>query len=583
MKNSKILTGSLLATIILVTSCDKYNGLSQTKSPSSNTAPQSSPSVSSSSANNIPSFITPSGSGLGIISTPKPVSNLEEKSPTEPEPYKTAAPFIIGKPGVSFNSTINTDDAGPIVTSKISGKVYGYETNTKTYKTLSNAQVSINGAVVNTDSSGNYSSSDTFDSAVDLSASASGYYKSTVSDIRPGENRNIHLQPIDSRPIYNSNTISFDILSLAAAEPTNTSPLTATTTAATTTAATTEVKLKEPTYTSLLTFADTNNSRFITKVVDNDKGRIRVEVNPIGTQSIAKGQLLVYDIERDASGRPTNPTQMKKFIHKKDIAFRVGDQYFPGTEPTTKDSTSTSSAKEETFDLIKNFANINVKFNDSFGFNNFVCNAYAIFSTGEKLLVSRYTGASATSLSFRVPKIVGSIVSYSIEAHAGNANFGSDVVVNDLHENDSVEAYLLQPPSDLSPNHDTLSTSLFPTFSWSANQEAKSFQVDVKDTNTTNESAWEGYSSKNTIKYPIGLGGLKLNAQYSFQVVAMDFNFGGLRVLSADTNKAEEMRLRAVRQKDNDLPFKVQLASHESKTLPKGYRVSYNTVLFRAK
>jgi hypothetical protein len=577
MKYSKILTGSLLAITILSAGCEKYNGLSQTKTtPSNNGNVQTSSSASAVTNSNIPS-LNQDGTGLGIIATPKPVSNLEEKSPEEPTPYKTAAPFIIGKPGTSFNSTINKDETGSIVPSKMSGKVYGYESNTKTYKILQNATVSINGSIVTTDASGNYSGNETLENVVDLSASATGYYKSTVTDVRPGENRNIHLQPIDNRPIYNQNTISFDILSLAGAEPTNTSSLTSTTTTTTTTS-TTEITLTEPKYTSLLSFGDTNNSRFVTKVVDNDKGRLRVEVNPIANQSTSKGQLLIYDIERDSTGRPTNPTQMKTFIHKKDITFRVGDQYFPGTAPTEK--TTTSATTTETFDPITNFSNINVKFNDSFGFNNFVCNAYAIFTNGEKVLVSRYSGASATSLSFRVPKIVGSIVSYSIEAHAGNASLGSDVVVNDLHEGDSIDAYLLQPPSNLTPNYDSTVTGLFPNFSWSSNTEAKGFQVEVKDTNMNNESAWEGYSSKNSINYPVGLSGLKSEAQYKFQVVAMDFNFGGLRVLS---NKAEDMRLRAVSQKNNDLPFKVQLASHESKTLPKGYRVSYNTVLFRAK
>lgn len=577
MKYSKIFTSSLLAISVFSIGCQKFDTVTGTNTSGLN-QPSPIPSVSiDGSIANTP--LSPTETGLGIIATPRPVSNLDDKSPDEPSPYVTPAPFIVGKPGTSFNNTNSTEETGPIVTSRMSGKVYGYDTGSNTYRILQNATVSFNGTTVTSDASGNYSSSDTFNSEIDLSASAPGYYTSTVSNMRPGENRNIHLQPLDSRPVYNSNTISFDILSLGGAEPTNTSSLTATKDAETS-STTDEIVLPEIKYTSLLSFGDKNNSRFITKVVDNDKGRIRVEVNPLANQSTATGQLFIYDLERDSTGRPTNPTQMKKFIYKKDVTFRVGDQYFPGTEPTGDEDTSSSSDTEETFDLIKNFSNINVKFNDSFGFNNFVCNAYAVFPTGEKVLVSRYTGASATNLSFRVPKIAGVNLSYTIEAHAGNASLGSDVVVNNLREGDSVDAYLLKPPSSLTPNYETSSSGLFPTFGWASNSEAKSFQVAVKNTDLNNSSAWEGYSATNSIKYPLGLEGLKSGAQYSYQVVALDFNFGGLRVLS---NKAEEMRLRAISQKNNDLPFKVQLASHNSNTLPKGYRVSYNTVLFRAK
>lgn len=577
MKYSNIFLGSLLTISAFGLGCNKYDGISPT-GPSTAPNPVSSTTIGSGSTIGV---IPTPGAGLGIISTPKPVSGLDEVSPQEPTPYKSAAPFILGKPGTSFNGNIRPSDeeTGPVVPGKMSGIVYGYELNTKTYKVLSNAKVLVNGALITTDSSGAYKGTEVLSTESEISASAPGYYSSTVSAVRPGDNRDIHLQPLDNRPVYNQNTISFDILSLKGAEPTNISSLTAVEEETTTTDEE-EDTITDPEYPSLLTFGDKNNSRFITKVIDQEKGRIRVEINPIASQSTSTGQLFVYDIERDNSGRPTNPTQMKKFIYKKDVTFRVGDIYFPGTAPTGEKTDTAETDEEETFDLLANFTNINVKFSDSYGFNNFVCNAYAVFPTGEKVLVSRYSGASPTSLSFRVPKIAGVNLSYSVEAHAGNANIGSDVVINDLKPDASVEAYLLQPPSALTPSHDTQNAGLAPLFSWSAAQDAKAFQVEVKDTNLLNESGWEGFSDKTSIRYPSGLNQLKSGAQYNYQVLAMDFNFGGFRVLS---NKAEDMRLRAVKQKTGDLPFKVQLASHASQTLPMGYRVSYNTVLFRAK
>ena len=117
-----------------------------------------------------------------------------------------------------------------------------------------------------------------------------------------------------------------------------------------------------------------------------------------------------------------------------------------------------------------------------------------------------------------------------------------------------------------------------PSLSWSSIEQAKAYQVELKSNNSINPWGWEGVSDTSSKNYPSSLP-LKVNDQYSYQVMALDFNPGGLNVLSY---KAEKMRFRVSKTNSKDMPFKVMLASQSGK-LPKGYRVSYNTVSFRAK
>lgn len=579
---SKIVLGSFLLLALFGAACDKY---------SNTTAPTQTTSNKPSSIEQYPSVTTTTpptsglGSGLGVISTPKPASGIDENSPAEPDPYQTSAPFILGKSAPGFNGSTDpsaTPEPTVVVPGKISGHVYGYDNNTRSYKALAYSTVSINGTSITTDGAGRYTTSDVINDRADISGFASGYLTSTVSGVAPGDNRDIHLQPIDSSQVFNQNTITSEIITLSGKEPTAANVLTSTTPSPATAGSATPIPSKD--YPSVLAFGDKNNSRFVTTLLDSVKGRIRVEVNPIANQTTAQGQLFIYNIERDNSGKPTNPTQIKTFIYKKDITFRVGDTLFPDLVKSTDSSTTTSEdqAAKDAAAALANFVNINVKFNDSYGFSNFVCNAYVIFPTGEKVLASKYVGSTPTNLSFRLPKITTiPNLSYAIEAHAGDSSLGSDVVVRDLHAGDSVEAYLLQPPSGLTPGYDSTGNGTAPIFSWNAVRDAKAYQPEVKNTDVHSDSAWEGFTQSTTIKYPTGLKSLTPGGQYRFQVVAMDFSYGGLSVLSA--NKAEDMRLRVTDNKSNELPFKVQLNTLESAKLPKGYRVSYNTVLFRAK
>lgn len=580
---SKIILGGFLALSLFGAACDKYKSTSLNQ----NTDVQSSSSVGFDSYPSVTTTTPPTsgiGAGLGIISTPKPFSPFDESPPKEPGAYKTASPYIIGKSAGAFNGNngvLASVSPTVIVPGKLSGQVFGYDPTTKSYKVLSNSTVSLSGSVLSTDSSGNYTTAGIINDVSDISASAPGYYASTVVGVTPGENRNIHLQPLDSTPVFNQNTITADILTLSAAEPQSSDTVASATPVPAAAGSATPFPAVD--YPSVLAFGDNNNSRFATTLIDSKKGRIRVEVNPAANQTTAKGQLFIYNLERDSSGKPTNPTQIQKFIYKKDITFRVGDTQFPGisssTAPTTtvvKDQAATDAAN-----ALKNFININVKFHDSYGFSNFTCNAYVVFPTGEKVLASKYVGGTPTELSFRLPKITDiNNLSYAIEAHAGNSSLGSDVAVKDLHEGDSVEAYLLQPPTGLTPNYESTGVGNTPTFSWTGVSDAKAYQADVHNTDLRVDSAWEGFTTATSIKYPSGINSLISNSQYSFQVVSLDFNYGGFHALS---NRADELSLRAVRTGNKDLPFKIKLNTEDVKTLPKGYRVSYNTVLFRAK
>lgn len=565
MKYSKFVLGGFLATTIFAISCENNTA----------TSPNQAKDISSSpSGGNVSGNISSSsGSGLGLIATPRPGSSNADIVPNEPSPFKTSAPFIIGKSAAPFGGSITTGSGSGsasassepgelIVPSKVSGKVWGYNISSKSYSPIANAEVSVGGSSMLTDAAGNYSTSDVISTATDISAAADGYLTSTVSEVSPGEARDIHLQPLDSHPRFNPNTISMEITSLNGKNLTNIAVSSETNPTASPSASGAPVR----NFPSIFSFADNDNSRFIPSLLNSTTGRYRLEVNPVGNKTSAQGKLLIYDVERDNLGNATNPTQIKNFIFKDDIVFRVGDTSFPGGDIT--DTTSAS-----------NFANINVNFHDSNGFSDFVSNAYIVFPTGEKLLVSRFTGSSSSQITFRLPKLTGiNNISYTVEAHAGNEAKGSDVVVNDLHENDSVEAYLLPTPTGLTPEYNTTSTGSTPSFSWSSVGDTRGYQVEVKSTEGIFPQSWEGFSKTTSISYP-PLSPLKLGIQYRYQVIAMDFSFSRLSILN---NKAEELSARAIKN-SNDLPFKVQLANYNTGSLPKGYRVSYDTVLFRAR
>lgn len=578
MKNSKLIIVGLLSLSGFAVSCEKYKS-----TPVTDKGIASSPSVST-ALDAIPTAY-PTASGFNLIQTPRPASGLIDAPPNEPNPYKTAPPYILGKPAPAFGSSgDSTSSSTPGVLSsvspgKLSGTVYGYDVNTKNYKILSNAKVVIGSDVISTDNAGNYATSSTYSSAMDVSAIADGYLSSTVSGAIPGDSRNIHLQPVDSRPVYNSNTIKAEIYTMAGEEPRSATAFQTPSPSPSTQTSSTPIPSTK--YNSEISFADNDGSKFVSNVINPTTGRIRLEVNPIGNKSVSTGQMFIYDLERDSFGNATNPTQMKKFIYKKDISFRVGDTEFPGIDLNATTTTATASTSTDNTEMLKRFFNINVKFNDSYGFSNFVCNAYVIFPTGEKVMVSRYTGAVPTNLSFRVPRMLDvDKVSYSIEAHAGNDTLGSDAVVNDLHEGDSVEVYLLTPPSLLKPDYDTLSSSLVPSFTWNTVSQAKSYQLDLASTdNFSTYSGWEAFTNTASITYPSVLPALKSNSQYSFQLMALDFNPGTLNILSESSDKFRYTLIK----NDGDMKFSLKLATHNTKALPKGYRIAYNTVLFRAK
>lgn len=581
MKYSKVVLGGLLSIASFGAACDKY------KSVPTVVGTGESPSVAVSNLPGVRTSSTPTTneSGFSIIQTPRPASNLEDKSPVEPSPFKTSAPFIVGRSPVPFgdpNVAPSTIPQLPIIPGKVNGRVYGYDVATKTYRTLSNATVSVGGTVLTADASGRYTTTEDVTDKFDLSADADNFIASTVTGIFPGENRDIHLQPLDDRERFNTNTITNEILTLAAAEPTTPDLVTSSSAAPAAAAGGSATPIPAPSYPSVLSFGDNDGSRFVTTLLDSVTGRIRVEINPLANKSTASGKLFIFDMERDSTGKLTNPTQVKKYILR-DVTFRVGDTRFAGissSETTTTTTSTEDAAAQEAKDLLNNFTNINVNFHDAFGFSNFNANAYVVFPTGEKVIISRYSGGAPTSLSFRMPKLSGQNVSYTIEAHAGDALKGSDVVINDMHEGDSAEVHLLMPPSGLKPNYGETGTTT-PALSWTAVDQAKAYQAELSLTSTVDSWAWEGFTDSTSINYPSTLDALRVNAQYNYQVLAMDFNPGGLNILSNKTDKLSRRAIKTGKSK-NDLQFSIKLYSHSGK-LPKGYRISYDTVLFRAK
>jgi len=499
---------------------------------------------------------TSSSEGLNLSSSPKPSSDIIEETPNELPPLQEKKPFIIGKPAKSFNSSLlNNEDSinTPIIPSRISGYVKGYDVSTRNYINIPNATVVVGNKKIIANEVGFYSTENEISELTDISAQANGYISSTITKVRPGINRNLYLQSIINKQNFNPNTIVIEFKTLAGAEPTKAQKSGENNDNNTDTASDGEdTTVKEKQYPSILSFGDLDNSRFIPTLINKDTGRYRLEINPVGNNTIVKGQLLIYDLDRDSFGNPTNPTQIKKFIYKPDITFRVGDKEFPGLEGSKQESTTTSTTQNQDVtqeELLKNFVNISARFYDENGFNTFVCNAYIVFPNGEKVLASTYKGIP-TTISFRLPKINN--VSYRLEAHAGNATKGSDILINDLKGGDYVEAYLLAPPSDLKPSYYNLNESTRPTFSWSKLSEAKSYKLEVSSTDNSKPFKWEAYTNDTIINFPSELDPLYSNTQFRFHLQATDYNFNN-----------------------------ISLIREKNISLPKGYRVSYNTVLFR--
>jgi len=559
MKYSKIVLGLLVSVTVFSLGCDNKQPTTA-NDPTKDVTSSKSPTPTSSAS------LANYQGGLEIISTPKAPnpSGIEESPPTELSPLPTGSPFIIGKAPPEFGGGAAGTDASPtptlsdgetpsptpspqevVVPSKISGTVYGYNPTTKKYVTVPRAEIAIGDTYLKADDGGRYYLNEEISTFVSISAFAEGYVGSTVKSVTPGENRDIHLQPLDNRKQYNPNTIILKNVNLLGVADAN--------------------NVQHP---KILSFGDVNDSRFIPYLTNALTGTYRVEINPTIGNTVAKGKLLVYDQSRDFNGNPTNPTQMRTFQFLDPATFRVGDTTFPdlGEEPE--------------IDQDKDFTNISADFRTTENFSSFVCNAYIVFSTGEKVLASKFVSTYPQKVSFRLPKYnKNKDISYSIEAHAGDALRGSDVVVNNLRENDSFTAYLLPTPQNIAPNHYTTSVGTSPSFSWSTISESKAYQVEVEKTDN-NDFRWEGFSTDNSIPYPTSLTYLQKTKQYRCQVIAMDFYKSGLYVL----NTAEDMRLRAERIKNSkDLQFKVLLAKHDTNTLPRGYRASYNTTLFRTK
>ena len=281
MKYSKIVLGLLVSTTVVSLGCNNSQTITPTKDVVSSNSQSANPSVSA----------TNYDGSLEIISSPKAPnpSGILESPPIEPTPLPSASPFIIGKapqafgagsssgsstsasptPSSSGSATASPDPSETVVSSKVSGTVYGYNPTTKRYVTIPKAQVSIGGTLVQADDGGKYTLNEEVSTLIDISATADAYVGSTVKNVAPGENRDIHLQPLDNRKQYNSNTINLSVELLGAADANNVQ------------------------YPRILSFADASESRFVPYLINAVTGKYRVEINPIAGNATAKGKLFV--------------------------------------------------------------------------------------------------------------------------------------------------------------------------------------------------------------------------------------------------------------------------------------------------
>ncbi|GIW21189.1 MAG: hypothetical protein KatS3mg068_0196 [Candidatus Sericytochromatia bacterium] len=157
-------------------------------------------------------------SELNLSSSPKPSSTILEESPAELPPLQVSKPFIIGKPSKDFNSSVSSIDEAdktPIIPSKVSGYIKGYDVFTGNYVNIPKATVIVGNTKVIANEAGFYTTDTEFSDLVDISGQANGYISSTITKVRPGINRDIYLQSLNSKQNFNPNTIIMEFKNIS--------------------------------------------------------------------------------------------------------------------------------------------------------------------------------------------------------------------------------------------------------------------------------------------------------------------------------------------------------------------------------
>ena len=484
-----------------------------------------------------------------------------------PLPSATATPFLadvspnidnqIGfnpLPIIQANGNLTTTQ--PIVSSLVKGRVLGFDPVSRQYQPLAGAIVKIDDSLtLTTDSEGFYETTQEFDTALRISAASEDFAASTVTNVPPGVNRDIHLNPLNERLSYSQQafTVEGSVVNLAQ-------------------------NGKRP----LVVFTDGRQSVSNAAIPDQKTGRFSMSVRTLSDRSNTTGSLFAHVMED---------------IGKLSVISQYG--YSPTVnvpldppQPVPTPSPDNSGAEDENFvpldstNLLLSFDNLVSP--EAFGElkvdisslpgtdeEGLVVHVYMNLPNGGKVLVAKYNDQTSNRMNqtIRVPRLPNT--SFTVAAHTGTSLRGSDIVVPNLQIGSSIQREFLPTPvfnqvggqtdfSNLDQTQFSISDTT-PTISWNTQSNVNSYQLDLQG-ETAEDFRWEAYTLSNSVNYP-NFGSehpsaLKGGESYRLQLSATDFDIGTFNILSTDGG------------------FSTQLLNPGPSNFAQGYRYSYSTVSF---
>ncbi|PKL76078.1 MAG: hypothetical protein CVV27_12125 [Candidatus Melainabacteria bacterium HGW-Melainabacteria-1] len=526
-----------------------------------------------------PLTLSPPGSGpFGAIASGNPAISGPLPAPTATPFLPNLAPNIDNQ--ISFNPLpVLTASGGltstlPIVKSIIKGRVLGWNTSLERFEALTNAQVRIDGSLsLSTDANGYYTTTQEFDKAVTISAGHDNFIASTVTDVPPGVSRDIHLNPLNERPVYAQNTfpINGSITNLAQ-------------------------NGRRP----VVVFTDGHQSVASAAIPDAASGRYSLDVRMKVSRPTTSGTLFA-SVLQDV-GKLATITQ---YGYSPSVQVPVPPpQPVPTATPSTASGDTAIPLKSTelllSFDHLVSpeaFGQISVNFSTEAGSRllGSVMQVYMNFPDGGRVLVAKYNDNTSTTINqtIRVPKIANT--SFTVVAHSGSSQYGSDIVVPNLQIGSTVTRTFLAPPqfSQLgdetdftNPNktHFKISDTT-PNIGWASQSNVNSYQLDVQG-EFPESFRWEAYTLGTSLTYP-DFGedhplSLKLGQTYRLQLLASDFDIGTFNILSQGESQTwrQPSRLEQAYGKQVDGSFGIKLLNPTIRNFAQGYRIAYNSLSF---
>lgn len=480
-----------------------------------------------------------------------------------PLPSPTATPFLadltpnidnqIGfNPLPIIQANGNLTSTQPIVTSIVKGRVLGYDPVSLTYKPVAGAVVKIDDSLtLSTDAEGFYETSQTFDTALRISAAAENYVASTVTDVPPGISRDIHLNVLNERMAYRQD--SFNVQGSV-------------------------VNLAQNGKRPLVTFTDGQRSVSNATFVDPKTGRFDLDVRVLSNRSNTTGSLFAQVM--DDVGKLSTITQ---YGYSPTVNVPVAPAQPVPTPTPNADNTTVpldSTNLLLSFDHLVSpeaFGELKLDLSAPVGntrLQGVVVHVYMNLPNGGRVLVAKYNDNTSTRVSqtVRVPRLPNT--SFTVVAHSGSALDGSDIVVPNLQIGSTVTREFLPLPVFTQLGEETIFSNInqarysisdtTPRISWNTQPNVNSYQLNIQS-EKIDDFRWEAYTLASMVDYPnFGAehpSSLKAVQSYRLQLSATDFDIGTFNILSSGD-------------------FNTKLLNPGPSNFAQGYRVSYSSLSF---